>query len=139
MATHATTTSTPGLTSERVKAISTLAVTLVTATNAALSLSGHNPLPFSETDAYTAVSGALAFAATLYAWWRNQNLTPAAAQGSALTKAIKANATTQATTLPPQVTDSLDVENVKNVEVSQTTSEQLTAAFDRVTQEQKDA
>jgi hypothetical protein len=104
--------------------------------NAALSFAGRNPLPFSETDTYTAISGVLAFATTMYSWWKNQNVTPAAIQGATLTKAIKSNATTQATSLPPQITAPLET---SDVEVEQATTTDLDAAFARATNETKDA
>ena len=49
-----------------------LAVTLL---NMILTAAGKNPLPFSDTDIYSAVSTAATAAASLVAWWRNNSFT----------------------------------------------------------------
>ena len=59
------------LTTERIKSVGVLAASLVTTTNAALALAGINPLPFTDSQAGTAVSAVLAFAVTLWTWWRH--------------------------------------------------------------------
>ena len=67
----------PGLTVERTKAIS--------------------QLPFTTDQVSTAITGVIAVIASVYAWWRNNNLTGAAVQGQQLTNAIKANIIATAT------------------------------------------
>ena len=54
-----------------------LAVTLL---NMILTAAGKNPLPFSDTDIYSAVSTAATAAASLVAWWRNNSFTKEAIQ-----------------------------------------------------------
>ncbi len=46
--------------------------------NQALTISGHNPLPFSEDEVGQAVSMALTVGASLWAWWKNNSFTQAA-------------------------------------------------------------
>lgn len=43
--------------------------------NQALTISGHNPLPFSESDVGQAVSMVLTVGASLWAWWKNNSFT----------------------------------------------------------------
>jgi SPP1 family holin len=52
-----------------------LAVTLI---NTVLTMSGHNPLPFAEEEAYTLLSCAVTIGATVWAWWKNNSFTAAA-------------------------------------------------------------
>lgn len=52
-----------------------LAVALI---NQMLSVSGTNPLPFTEDEIGQAVSTALTVAASLWAWWKNNSFTQAA-------------------------------------------------------------
>ena len=46
--------------------------------NQALTISGHNPLPFSEDEVGQAVSMLLTVGASLWAWWKNNSFTHAA-------------------------------------------------------------
>lgn len=46
--------------------------------NQVLTISGHNPLPFSEEEVGEAVSMVLTAAAALWAWWKNNSFTQAA-------------------------------------------------------------
>lgn len=46
--------------------------------NQALTISGHNPLPFSEDEVGQAVSMGLTVGASLWAWWKNNSFTQAA-------------------------------------------------------------
>lgn len=46
--------------------------------NQALTISGHNPLPFSEEEVGEAVSMVLTAVAALWAWWKNNSFTQAA-------------------------------------------------------------
>lgn len=80
------------LTTERIKSVGVLAASLVTTTNAALALADINPLPFTDSQAGTAVSAVLAFAVTLWTWWRHNVITPQAAIGHDVTVQEKAAA-----------------------------------------------
>lgn len=46
--------------------------------NQVLTISGYNPLPFSEEEVGEAVSMVLTAAAALWAWWKNNSFTQAA-------------------------------------------------------------
>lgn len=80
------------LTTERIKSFGVLAASLVTTANAVLALIDWNPLPFSDTDAGTAVSLALSVAVDVWAWWRQNVVTKAAAVGHDVTANEKAAA-----------------------------------------------
>ena len=54
-------------------------------------IAGISQLPFTSDQVSTAITGVIAVIASVYAWWRNNNLTGAAVQGQQLTNAIKAN------------------------------------------------
>ena len=53
-------------------------VLIVTLANTILTALGLNPLPFSETDIYQAISTICTAAASLWAWWKNNSFTKAA-------------------------------------------------------------
>ena len=78
----------PGLTVERTKAIILLIVQLFSVAQTGLSIAGISQLPFTTDQVSTAITAVIA---SVYAWWRNNNLTGAAVQGQQLTNAIKAN------------------------------------------------
>lgn len=63
---------------ERIKAVARLIVTVLLIINSILTAKGHSPLPFDETALMQGVSDALAAAATIWAWWKNNNITHAA-------------------------------------------------------------
>lgn len=73
------------LTQERVKAVSRLAASLVAAANAALSLTGRNPLPYTDTEVGAAASAVLGVAATIWVWWKDNVITRHAATGHMVT------------------------------------------------------
>lgn len=54
------------------------AVLLFALANQTLTISGHNPLPFSEDEVGQAVSMVLTVGASLWAWWKNNSFTQAA-------------------------------------------------------------
>lgn len=81
----------PGLTVERTKAIILPIVQLFSVAQTGLSIAGISQLPFTTDQVSTAITGVIAVIASVYAWWRNNNLTGAAVQGQQLTNAIKAN------------------------------------------------
>lgn len=80
------------LTSERIKSVGVLAASLVTTLNATLALIGWNPLPFTDTQAGTAVSLVLSVGVDVWAWWRQNVITQAAAVGHDVTTSEKAAA-----------------------------------------------
>lgn len=66
--------------SERVEAITRLVCAFITIANFALSLWGINPLPFADDEVYMIVSVVCATAATLWVWWKNNNITKEAVE-----------------------------------------------------------
>ncbi|KFI52638.1 phage holin [Bifidobacterium biavatii] len=80
------------LTTERIKSFGVLAASLVTTVNAVLALIGWNPLPFGDTEAGVAVSLALSVGVDVWAWWRQNVVTQAAAIGHDVTANEKAAA-----------------------------------------------
>ena len=65
-------------------------VLILTLANTLLSAFGKNPLPFSETDIYQAVSAICTVAATVWAWWKNNSFTSAALKADEYMKELKA-------------------------------------------------
>ena len=53
-------------------------VLVITLANTLLTAFGKNPIPFSETEIYQAISSVLTVAATIWAWWKNNSFTKAA-------------------------------------------------------------
>ena len=51
--------------------------------NQFLTISGKNPLPFSEDDIYNGITMCLTTAAARWAWWKNNSFTKAAIAGDA--------------------------------------------------------
>lgn len=54
------------------------AVLMFALVNQGLTISGHNPLPFTNEEAGQAVSSLLTTGASLWAWWKNNSFTQAA-------------------------------------------------------------
>ncbi len=79
----------PGLAGERVKAVVTILVTLFSLANAGLSLSGFNPLPFTDEQVSATLFAVIGVIGTIYGWWKNQNLTSASVAGQQLVDALK--------------------------------------------------
>ena len=57
--------------------------------NQVLVLSGLNPLPFSEEQLYEGVTAVLTVSATLWAYWKNNNITKPAKEAQALLDELK--------------------------------------------------
>ena len=53
-------------------------ILFVTLINSVLSMLGKNPLPFSDSEIYQAISAVCTVAATVWAWWKNNSFTNAA-------------------------------------------------------------
>ena len=94
----------PGLTVERTKAIILLIVQLFSVAQTGLSIAGISQLPFTTDQVSTAITGVIAVIASVYAWWRNNNLTVAAVQGQQVVNAVKlAQDTGNAVDMPGEV------------------------------------
>lgn len=74
---------------ERIKAITNLIIALVLLVNAILTAMGKSPLPFSEGETQEMVSYALSVIGTLWAWWKNNNLTVEAETGQQILNELK--------------------------------------------------
>ncbi len=106
MADHkaANTTTIPGLTVERTKSIVLLIVQLFSVVQTGLSIAGISQLPFTSDQVSTAITGVIAVIASVYAWWRNNNVTSAAVQGQQVVNAVKlAQSTGNAVDMPGEV------------------------------------
>ncbi len=71
-------------------AIIRIAVLAITLTNAILTAMGKNPIPFDESAFTECLSYIITGIAAVWSWWKNNNMTKEAIEGSALTKALKA-------------------------------------------------
>lgn len=115
VADHRTATATiPGLTQERVKAVVLLLVQLYSVVQTGLSLAGIAALPFTSDQVSTAITGVIAVATSIWAWWRNNSITEAGYAGRQLTAGIKNGsvAAVQGTTPAPDTTDALSDESL---------------------------
>lgn len=81
----------PNLSTERVKAIVTLLVTLFALVNAGLNLAGVDTLPFTDDQVAAAIYGVIGTIGTVYGWWKNQNITKEAATAQTVLDGLKAN------------------------------------------------
>lgn len=98
------TTTIPGLTVERTKSIALLLVQLFSVVQTGLSIAGISQLPFTSDQVSTAITGVIAVIASVWAWWRNNNVTVAAVQGQQVTNAVKlAQSTGNAVDMPGEV------------------------------------
>lgn len=79
------------VTKERIKAITTLIVTALLLVNTILTAYGKNPIPYAESQVYELISNFLSAIAVIYAWWKNQNITSAAAKAQGWLNEIKIN------------------------------------------------
>ncbi|RSX53927.1 phage lysis protein [Bifidobacterium goeldii] len=114
MADHANivNTTTPGLNTERVKSIVLLLVQLFSVVQTGLSIGGISQLPFTTDQVSTAITGVIAVATSIWAWWRNNSITEAGYSGKQLTNGIKNGA----------------LEQVQGVSMMPTTVTQITPA-----------
>ena len=91
----------PGLTAERTKSIVLLLVQLFSVVQTGLSIAGISQLPFTSDQVSTAITAVIA---SVYAWWRNNNVTSAAVQGQQVVNAVKlAQDTGNAVDMPGEV------------------------------------
>lgn len=75
----------------KVKAIIRIAVLAITCINAALTAAGKNPIPFDENAFTEFVAYAINGVAAVWAWWKNNDMTYAAQEGTKVTHALKAD------------------------------------------------
>lgn len=68
-------------------------VLMVALLNQVLTMSGHNPLPFSDEEIYTVVTGILTVGATVWAWWKNNSFSQPALQADEFKDKLKAQET----------------------------------------------
>ena len=71
------------------EAIIRIVVLAVTLANAILTASGKNPIPFDQHAVTECLSYILSGAAAVWAWWKNNNMTYEAEQGSRITYSLK--------------------------------------------------
>lgn len=58
--------------------------------NQIFTMAGSNPLPFSNDEVYTFITGALTAGAALWAWWKNNSFTQPAIEADEKLKELKA-------------------------------------------------
>lgn len=63
--------------------------------NQFLTITGKNPLPFSDDEIYDGITMLLTTAAALWAWWKNNSFTKAAIAGDAYKESCKHLTTTK--------------------------------------------
>lgn len=66
-------------------------VTFLVLCNSALSMTGKNPLPWSDEELYSGVSAILAVITTLWSWWKNNSFTSAALKADEYFNEIRKN------------------------------------------------
>ena len=71
-------------------AIIRILVLAITTVNAILTAMGKNPIPFDESTFTECLSYIINGVAAVWAWWKNNDLTYEATEGTALTHALKA-------------------------------------------------
>ena len=71
------------------KTIIRTVITFATLLNSVLVLFNKNPLPYSETQIYAAISGIIGVLSTLWAWWKNNSFTQEAIEADKLLRELK--------------------------------------------------
>lgn len=64
-------------------------ITFVALLNSVLVMCGKNPLPYSETQLYAALSGIMSVLSTLWAWWKNNSFTQEAIEADEVLRELK--------------------------------------------------
>ena len=64
-------------------------VLIIALINQALTMTGHNPLPWSDEQLYEGVTLVLTVAASLAAWWKNNSFTKAAIEADEILQDIR--------------------------------------------------
>lgn len=65
-------------------------VLIITLFNQILTMTGKNPLPFSDEEIYAALTSIATAAAAIWAWWKNNSFTAAAREADAYMDSLKA-------------------------------------------------
>jgi SPP1 family holin len=79
--------------SERTKAIIRLIVQMVLLINMGLTLAGKNPLDIDETALTDCLTTIVTVASSIWVWWKNNNMTEAAAYAQKSLQALKTDFT----------------------------------------------
>ena len=66
-------------------------ITFVSLLNAVLTMSGKNPLPWSDEQMYAALSATATVVTTFWAWWKNNSFTKEAIKADKYMKTLKNN------------------------------------------------
>ncbi len=74
---------------EKTKAITTLVILIITLVNASLQMLGYNTIPFAPEKVELFISLVSTFVVSIYAWWKNQNVTRAAREAQRVLDAKK--------------------------------------------------
>lgn len=69
--------------------IARTAVLVLALINQVLTMTGHNPLPFSDEEVYEGVTLLLTIGASLWAWWKNNSFTQPALEADEYMKELK--------------------------------------------------
>lgn len=77
------------LKNERITAIVTVAVQIFLLVQSILTAAGRNPIPLDETTLSEVLTYILTAAWSVWAWWRNNNMTRAAVKGQLVTNREK--------------------------------------------------
>ena len=64
-------------------------ITFVALLNSVLVMCNKNPLPYSKTQLYAALSGIMSVLSTLWAWWKNNSFTVSARMADEYMKKLK--------------------------------------------------
>ena len=65
------------------------AVMLLALINSVLTMTGKNPIPYSEDEIYAGISAVLAVGTTLWSWWKNNSFTASALLADEYLKDLK--------------------------------------------------
>ena len=66
-------------------------ITFISLLNAVLTMSGKNPLPWSDEQMYAALSATATVITTFWAWWKNNSFTKEAIKADKYMKTLKNN------------------------------------------------
>ena len=64
-------------------------ITFVALLNSVLVMCNKNPLPYSETQLYAALSGIMSALSTLWSWWKNNSFTQEAIEADEVLRELK--------------------------------------------------
>lgn len=64
-------------------------ITFIALLNSVLVMCNKNPLPYSETQLYAALSGIMSVLSTLWAWWKNNSFTQEAIEADEVLRELK--------------------------------------------------